>query len=76
MNKNGHGKIDLFFAQGGPFGRDQENLKKVSVSTILAEAQKVSVSKNPKLQSGESLSLDRFENLQSRKVSVLKKQKI
>ena len=53
-----------------------ESLKKVSVSTTFAESRKVTVSKNPKLQSRESLGLDRFENLQSRKVSVSKKQKI
>ena len=44
-----------------------ESLGKVSVSTTLNESWKVSVSKNPKLQSGESLGLDRFENLQSQK---------
>ena len=53
-----------------------ESLEKVSVSTTFAESRKVSVSKNPKLQSRESLGLERFENLQSRKVLVSKKQKI
>ena len=51
-----------------------ESLKKVSVSTTFAKSRKVSVSKNLKLQSRESL--ERFENLQSRKVLVSKKQKI
>ena len=49
-------------------------LEKVSVSTIFAESRKVSVSKNPKLESQKSLGLDRFEHVQSQKVS--KKQKI
>ena len=53
-----------------------ESLEKVLVSTTFAESRKVSVSKNPKLQSWESLGLERFENLQSQKVSVSKKQKI
>ena len=53
-----------------------ESLEKVSVSTIFTKFGKVSVLKNPKLQSRESLGLERFENLQSRKVSVSKKQKI
>ena len=44
-------------------------LEKVSVSTIFAESRKVSVSKNPKLESRKSLGLDRFEHVQSQKVS-------
>ena len=39
-----------------------ESLEKVSVSTTFTKFRKVSVSKNLKLQSWESLSLDRFEN--------------
>ena len=61
---------------GGIQQEISESLEKVSVSTTFAESRKVSVSKNPKLQSRESLGLERFENLQSRKVSVSKKQKI
>ena len=42
-----------------------ESLKKVSVLTIFAKLRKVSVSKNPELESWKSLGLDRFENVQS-----------
>ena len=47
-----------------------ESLEKVSVSTTFAESRKVSVSKNPKLQSRESLGLEETENLNLEKVSV------
>ena len=53
-----------------------ERLKKVSVSTIFGESRKVSVSKQPNLESRKSLSLDRFGHTQSQRVSVSKKQKI
>ena len=47
-----------------------ESLEKVSVSTTFAESRKVLISKNPKLQSRESLGLEETENLSLEKVSV------
>ena len=44
-----------------------ESLEKLSVSTNFDESRKVSVSKNPKLESRKSFGLNRFEHVQSQK---------